>query len=79
MGLTFGADKGQMIRLFMSNQREYIGRPLNIAARLQAAVKDPAGSNPSGAIAFPFEEVAEAHQYMELNEQVGKIVLTPGK
>jgi hypothetical protein len=26
-----------------------------------------------------FEEVAEAHQYMELNEQAGKIVLTPGK
>ena len=27
----------------------------------------------------PLEEVAEAYQYMELNEQVGKIALTLGK
>ena len=40
LGLTFGADKGQLIKLIMGNQQEYIGRPLNIAARLQGAVKE---------------------------------------
>jgi NADPH:quinone reductase-like Zn-dependent oxidoreductase len=25
---------------------------------------------------FPFEQIVEAHRYLESNEQVGKIVLT---
>jgi class 3 adenylate cyclase len=40
LGLTFGVDKGQLIELVMSESKEYIGRPLNIAARLQGAVKE---------------------------------------
>ena len=41
MGLTFGVDKGDLVRLVLDGKRaDYIGHPLNLAARLQAAVKD---------------------------------------
>lgn len=40
MGLTFGVDRGQLVRLEMLNQIEFIGRPINVAARLQSATKD---------------------------------------
>src|SRR5271155_5621728 len=39
-GLTFGIDRGALIRIKMMRQAEYIGRPLNVAARLQSAIKD---------------------------------------
>jgi hypothetical protein len=42
MGLTFGLDRGKLIRVQMNEVFEYIGRPINIAARLQAAAKDSA-------------------------------------
>jgi class 3 adenylate cyclase len=35
-----GMDHGQLVRIKMNRQREYVGRPLNVAARLQAAIKD---------------------------------------
>jgi len=40
LGLTFGADRGQLIKLIMGKQVEYLGRALNIASRLQGAVKE---------------------------------------
>lgn len=40
VGLTFGIDKGTLICVTMNQQREYIGRPLNVAARLQSSLKD---------------------------------------
>lgn len=43
MGLTFGADAGLLIKMIMNDQKEYIGRPLNIASRLQGAVKENDG------------------------------------
>jgi len=39
MGLTFGVDSGDLIKLEMNDQIEYVGRPLNVAARLQGAAK----------------------------------------
>lgn len=39
-GLTIGVDKGTVIYLVMNGKREYIGKPINIAARLQGAIKD---------------------------------------
>jgi class 3 adenylate cyclase len=42
MGLTFGVDCGKLVRLEMAGQVEYVGRPINLAARLQGAFKsDP--------------------------------------
>jgi class 3 adenylate cyclase len=38
IGLTFGIDCGTLVRIVMNQQVEYVGRPLNVAARLQGAV-----------------------------------------
>lgn len=40
IGLTIGIDRGTLIRIVMNTLPEYIGRPLNVAARLQGAVKN---------------------------------------
>lgn len=40
VGLTFGVDRGPLVRLEMLDMIEYVGRSLNVAARLQAVVKD---------------------------------------
>jgi len=42
-GLTFGLGKGLLAPLTMYGAREYVGRALNIACRLQNAVKDKGG------------------------------------
>jgi class 3 adenylate cyclase len=38
-GLTFGVDTGELIRLEMNEQVEYLGRAINVAARLQGEAK----------------------------------------
>ncbi len=37
-GLKFGVDRGRLVRIVMMHKPEYVGRALNIAARLQAAL-----------------------------------------
>jgi hypothetical protein len=44
IGLSFGIDCGWLSHMTMYGQPEYIGRPINIACRLQGAVKDKRGS-----------------------------------
>lgn len=44
VGITFGIEKGELIPVIMCGQREYIGRAINVACRLQAAVKDKGNS-----------------------------------
>ena len=39
-GLTFGADVGMVHRSTMFQQPEYVGYPINVACRLQSAIKD---------------------------------------
>lgn len=39
-GITFGLDKGTLINVVMNEQSEYIGRAINVASRLQNAIKD---------------------------------------
>lgn len=39
-GLTFGIEKGPLIATTIYGQREYFGRALNVACRLQSAIKD---------------------------------------
>ena len=43
-GLTFGIEKGALGAMLMYNQREYVGRAINVACRLQSAIKDKGGS-----------------------------------
>jgi len=48
IGITFGVDEGSLVEITMNKLREYVGRPLNVAARLQSAIKQfdayPAGT-----------------------------------
>ena len=39
-GITFGIDRGSLIRFIMNEQTEYVGRAINVACRLQSAIKD---------------------------------------
>lgn len=40
VGITLGMDRGRLIEIRMNNRDEYVGRPLNVACRLQSAIKD---------------------------------------
>lgn len=40
IGLTFGIERGSVRCLTMYGQKEYVGRAINVACRLQAAIKD---------------------------------------
>lgn len=44
VGITFGIEKGELIPMTMYGQQEYVGRAINVACRLQAALKDKGGS-----------------------------------
>ena len=39
-GLTFGLEKGRIVPITIYGAREYVGRALNVACRLQNAIKD---------------------------------------
>lgn len=43
IGLMFGIDLGELIRLELDDQVEYLGRAINVASRLQAQTKDLRG------------------------------------
>jgi len=44
IGLMFGIDAGELIRMVLGNQVEYVGRAINVASRLQAYTKElPSG------------------------------------
>lgn len=38
IGITFGIDKGELVSVPMDGRQEYVGRAINVACRLQAAV-----------------------------------------
>jgi class 3 adenylate cyclase len=40
LGATLGVEGGNLIRMTMNEREEYVGRAVNIACRLQNAVKD---------------------------------------
>lgn len=40
VGLTFGMDRGTLVRFTMKKKIEYVGRAINVACRLQAAIRD---------------------------------------
>lgn len=39
-GLTFGIDEGPLIQMEMQDKNEYIGRPINVACRLQGVIDE---------------------------------------
>lgn len=40
VGIAFGMDRGKLIELQLNGKNEFLGRSLNIASRLQSAIKD---------------------------------------
>lgn len=40
LGAALGVEQGNLVRMMMNEQKEYVGRALNVACRLQSAVKD---------------------------------------
>lgn len=46
IGLTFGVDEGSLVEIVMNQEKEYVGRALNVSARLQAATKNNRGPSP---------------------------------
>jgi class 3 adenylate cyclase len=51
VGITFGIDEGSLARLTINKKEEYVGRAINVAARLQSAVKS-LGGPPNGIALF---------------------------
>ncbi|MHC4637802.1 MAG: nucleotidyl cyclase domain-containing protein [Planctomycetota bacterium] len=49
VGIKFGIEKGSLICMKMVDKTEYIGRALNVAQRLQEAIKDK-GKKPQGKV-----------------------------
>jgi len=49
LGIAFGIDRGTLVKVVMNNRFEYIGQPLNVAARLQSAISDN-DSKPAGKV-----------------------------
>ena len=47
VGVTFGVDEGSLVQIIMNRKTEYVGRALNVAARLQSAIK-ALGETPAG-------------------------------
>jgi len=54
-GLTFGLDSGDIYPVDLQGTREYIGSPLNIASRLQSAIRNPQDptDNPANQLLMP--------------------------
>ncbi len=46
VGITFGVDEGTLMPIVMNRNVEFVGRALNVAARLQTAVKQQKGTPP---------------------------------
>jgi hypothetical protein len=40
IGISFGASKGPVVKFKMFERIEYVGRPINVACRLQGAIKE---------------------------------------
>jgi class 3 adenylate cyclase len=58
VGITFGLDRGTLMKVTMDGKAEYIGRPLNVAARLQGSIKDK-DHNPHGKVLMSKNAYAE--------------------
>ena len=40
LGATLGVERGSLVRMMMNEREEFVGRALNVACRLQSAVKE---------------------------------------
>jgi hypothetical protein len=56
LGATLGVERGKLVRMMMNEREEFVGRALNVACRLQSAVKEkesqPADEGKLGATCY---------------------------
>jgi hypothetical protein len=45
VGITVGIDKGNLIEIAINNNKEYTGKAINVASRLQSSLKKPENTN----------------------------------
>ena len=52
VGISFGIEKGELVPIMMDGQQEFVGRAINVACRLQGALKDKGGVSSIQCIGF---------------------------
>ena len=72
LGVTLGVERGSLVRMMMNERAEYVGRALNVACRLQSAVKEKESHPPDeGTVgASCYKAFVSAHLY---NERLGNL------
>jgi class 3 adenylate cyclase len=65
VGVTYGVDAGSLVRVVLNKKGEYVGRALNIAARLQGSIK-AIDDNPEGKLLIS----NNAHAVLRLSKVV---------
>lgn len=66
LGLTFGIERGPIAKMTIFQQAEYVGRPIIVACRLQAAVKGVT-SNPA------YKALVSASAFNDYFAELGKV------
>ncbi|HEX7330406.1 MAG TPA: hypothetical protein VF290_02845 [Pyrinomonadaceae bacterium] len=74
LGITFGLDRGSLSRFDMDGQVEYIGRFINVAARLQGAIKSE-DDNPGGKVLMPKHLYASVKQDISQEFETRRVVV----
>lgn len=74
-GLTFGIDRGSLIKFIMNDQIEYVGRAINVACRLQSSIKDQDESQLYKALITKplYQEIRRSLNNLEQNEVKRKL------
>jgi len=69
VGITFGLDRGRLIRVVMDDHTEYLGRPLNVASRLQASIRDN-DQNPQGKLLMSKPAFEQLRQHVPKGNKI---------
>jgi hypothetical protein len=77
-GLTFGIDKGPLDKMTMAGRPEFIGRAINVACRLQSAVRQKGGSPAykalvSNAVFLEYFTTAKLHKVFHVERSLRNI------
>lgn len=72
VGLTFGLDKSTLNKIVMKSRNEYVGRALNVAARLQGAIKDR-DKTPQGKVLMSNKAYTELRKGMRKDYKVYRV------
>jgi class 3 adenylate cyclase len=69
VGITFGLDRGRLIRVVMDSHTEYLGPALNVASRLQASIRDN-DQNPQGKLLMSKPAFEELRRYVPKRNKI---------